>query len=353
MSYYNFIGKIARTLPPEMAHSMAINALKHGLVPPARTVTNPALKTEFLGMQLPNPLGLAAGFDKNAEAVDGLLSQGFGFIELGTVTPLAQAGNPSPRLFRLPEDSAVINRFGFNSAGIHQFITNIKKHKKSGIIGANIGKNKDSLNAIYDYTSALEAVYPLVDYVTVNISSPNTVGLRDLQQKALLAELMQTMQAVHTRLANTTTRKPLLYKIAPDLSEAELENIIEVALENAIDGLIISNTTISRPESLISKAKTEKGGLSGKPLFILSTQTLQNIYRISKGKIPLIGAGGIASAAEAYEKIKVGASVLQLYTALVYHGFELVHTINSELVTLLERDGFKNIKEAVGINAAQ
>ncbi len=350
MDYYSVIGMAIRKLPAELAHDAAIRALKLGIIPSSHAVNHPMLKSRCFDLDFNNPVGLAAGFDKNAEVVDGLLAQGFGFVEAGTVTPLPQSGNMKPRLFRLAEDEAVINRFGFNSHGIHVFAQNIKKHKKNGIIGANIGKNKDSLNAVYDYSVALEAVYDLVDYVTINISSPNTVGLRDLQQKNTLSALMLEIEKKRIELALITKkRKPLLYKIAPDLSQQDMEDIVEVALAHKIDGLIVTNTTISRPEHLQSKNRNERGGLSGKPLFALSTQTLRDIYRLSHGKIPLIGVGGISSAEDAYTKIKAGASLVQLYTALVYQGFGLVREINEGLIKLLERDGFHNIKEAVGI----
>ncbi len=348
MGYYSIVGAVARMFPAESAHNAALCALKSGLVPSVAPVLHDNLRSRVWDIDFPNPVGLAAGFDKNAEAVDALLSQGFGFIEVGTVTPLQQSGNTKPRLFRLPEDGAVINRFGFNSMGVHAFAVNLKKRRKSGIIGANISKNKDSLDAIYDYATSLAVVYDLVDYITVNISSPNTVGLRDLQQKQALDGLMKTIEHERTRLAAASgKRKPILYKIAPDLTQQDKEDIVEVAFSNNIDGLIISNTTISR-KGLQSSYRNERGGLSGKPLFGISTETLRDIYRLSQGRIPIIGAGGISTAGDAYAKIKAGASLLQLYTALVYGGFEVVRDINQGLSAMLERDGFKNIRDAVG-----
>lgn len=349
MDYYSLLGSAARLLPAETAHNAAIKALKLNLIPSCRAVQHAALKTECFGLSFNNPVGMAAGFDKNAEAVDALHAQGFGFVEAGTVTPLPQPGNPKPRVFRLEEDEAVINRLGFNNQGLHAFVENLKSRKSSGIVGANIGKNKDSLDAMYDYVASLEAVYAYADYITVNISSPNTVGLRDLQQKKALSDLMLAVGRKRDDLSKQHgIRKPVLYKIAPDLSAQDKEDIVEVALAHHIDGLIVTNTTITRPSSLSSSSANEKGGLSGKPLFELSTNTLREIYRLSGGKIPLIGVGGIASAEDAYVKIKAGASLVQLYTALVYQGFGLVSKINEGLIKLLQQDGYNTISEAVG-----
>jgi len=349
MGYYSIAGRIGRLLPAETAHNAAICALKSGLVPPAKSPQYDSLKTNVFGIEFANPVGLAAGFDKDAEAIDALLNQGFGFIEVGTVTPLPQPGNPKPRLFRLTDDEGLINRFGFNSKGVHAFAANLRKRSRAGIVGANIVRNKDSLDAANDYAKALAAVYDLTDYITVNISSPNTVGLRDLQKKEALDSLVKAIEEERKRLiAAGGRRRPVIYKIAPDLMQQDKEDIVEVALANAIDGLIVTNTTVMRPESLRSRCRNEKGGLSGKPLFAPATEVLRDIYHLSQGKIPLIGSGGIASAEDAYAKIKAGASLVQLYTALVYQGFGLVREINEGLAELLERDGFMNVREAVG-----
>jgi dihydroorotate dehydrogenase len=349
MDYYSVLGKAARLLSPETAHHAALFALKHRLVPPSKPSQHSSLRSQFLGIAFSNPVGLAAGFDKDAEAIDALFAQGFGFLELGTVTPLPQPGNPRPRLFRLSEDEAIINRFGFNSKGVYAFADNLKKRKKPGIIGANISKNRDSLDVIYDYSVALATVYDLVDYIVINISSPNTVGLRDLQQKHALSELMLHIEKKRVQLALAAKkRKPLLYKIAPDLSQQDKEDIVEVALANNIDGLIIANTTVARPVSLKSIHANERGGLSGKPIFDASTAVLRDVYRLSGGRIPLIGVGGIASAEDAYAKIKAGASLVQLYSSLIYRGFGVIRSINEGLVKLLERDGFSHIQEAIG-----
>lgn len=349
MDYYSFVGPLVRLLPAESAHQTALCGLKYGLLPKNTSPLSPLLKTECLGLDFKTPVGLAAGFDKNAEVTDALLAQGFGFVEVGTVTPLPQPGNPRPRLFRLLEDEGLINWLGFNNKGVHVFAENLRKRKRPEPVGANIGKNKDSLDALYDYTVALEAVYGYADYITINISSPNTVGLRDLQRKDSLRELMQAIRKKSEEMAASTgKRKPVLYKIAPDLTAHDKVDIMDAALAHQVDGLIVTNTTIMRPDGLISGERTERGGLSGKPLFELSTDTLRDMYRLSRGKIPLIGAGGIDSPEAAYAKIRAGASLVQLYTALVYHGFGLVNRINTGLAQLLKRDGFNNICEAVG-----
>lgn len=338
------------SLYPETAHEIGLFALRYNLLPTQKIPENPTLAQSILGMKFKTPIGLAAGFDKNAVAVNPLLKQGFGFVEAGTVTPLPQSGNPKPRVFRLSEDKAIINRLGFNNNGLECFIKHFSQHdKKLGIAGANIGKNKDSENAAEDYVRGLHAVYPYADYITINISSPNTKGLRDLQQRAALFELLSEL--TKARNAATLTHKkrvPLFLKIAPDINGEQREDIAETVLICGIDGLIISNTTISRPASLISKHRAENGGLSGAPLFPLSTLTLTEMYKLTGGKIPIIGVGGVSSAEDAYAKICAGASLVQLYSALVYQGFGLIRTITNELPKLLIRDGFSNIKEAIG-----
>lgn len=354
MDMYRLLGPLVRLLPAETAHDAAIHALKTGLLPACPSPSHPVLASECFGLSFVNPVGLAAGFDKNATVTDALFAQGFGFVEAGTITPLPQPGNPRPRLFRLAQDEAVINRLGFNNEGVHAFVARLKKRKRAGVLGANIGKNKDSLDATYDYLACLESVYPHADYITVNISSPNTVGLRDLQQKETLSALMKALGSKRDELAKATgIRKPLLYKIAPDLTLQDRHDIVETALLHLIDGLIISNTTVTRPADLKSAHRGERGGLSGKPLAPLALATLRDIYKLSQGRIPLIGVGGISSAQDAYARIKAGASLIQLYTAFVYQGFGLVKHINKGLVKLLERDGFKSMKEAVGTESGK
>lgn len=344
--------KLLHCLPPETAHHLGLFALRYRLLPAQTADNDPALAVNVFGLSFSNPIGLAAGFDKNAVAVDGVLAQGFGFIEAGTVTPLAQDGNPKPRIFRLREDAAVINRLGFNNDGLASFVENLKTRRRNGIVGANIGKNRDG-DALADYTACLKAVYPYADYIAVNISSPNTQGLRDLQKRGALAELLTALSAARAACAVTHKKTvPLLLKIAPDLDQREKEDIAELALAKEISGLIVSNTSLSRPDSLKGLHKNEQGGLSGRPLFALSTATLSDMYRLTHGRIPLVGVGGIASAEDAYGKIRAGASLVQLYTALVYQGFGVVRDIRVGLPALLSRDGFTHISQAVGKDAA-
>lgn len=347
---YAFIKPLIHRIPPETAHRLGIEALRRGLLPETRSVESPVLAVKLFGLDFPNPVGLAAGFDKNAEVYSAVLKQGFGFVETGTVTPQPQAGNPRPRIFRLPEEEAVINRLGFNNLGLSAYVANLSRRDKTqGVIGANIGKNKDAADATADYTQGLMAVYPHADYVTVNISSPNTPGLRALQKREALAELLAALRETREGCARAHKRTvPLLLKVAPDLETQEKEDIAQLVQEYAIDGLIVSNTTVSRPEGLKGLRAGEQGGLSGRPLFALSTACLKDFYRLTEGKLPIVGVGGIASAQDAYTKIRAGASLVQLYTALVYQGFGLVRAIQEGLVELLKRDGLLHISDAVG-----
>lgn len=343
---------LLHALPPETAHEIGLRALNCGLLPVQKSFDNPILSQNIFGLEFKNPVGIAAGFDKNAIAINALLKQGFGFVEAGTVTPLPQSGNPKPRIFRLPEDKAIINRLGFNNNGLDCFIKNFSmRDTKLGIAGANIGKNKGTKNAAEDYVRCLHAVYPYTDYITINISSPNTKGLRDLQQREALSELLSELSKARSNAILTHRKRiPLLLKIAPDIDAHQREDIAETVLLNGIDGLIISNTTISRSTSLASKNRGEEGGLSGAPLFNLSTQILAEMYKLTSSKIPIIGVGGISSPEDAYAKIRAGASLIQLYSALIYQGFGLIRSINKKLPTLLSQDGFSNISEAIGTN---
>lgn len=336
-------------LSPEAAHHVAITALRLRLLPRSRSRVDPVLSQRVLGLDFAHPIGLAAGFDKNAEALCGVLGQGFSFVEAGTVTPLPQVGNPTPRLFRLSEDQAIINRMGFNNGGLESFTSRLRARRPAwGIVGANIGKNKDSVDAVRDYEIGLRAVYPLADYITVNISSPNTPGLRNLQKHEALDALLASLATVRASCADEYGKHaPLLVKVAPDLAMDEKEAIVAAALAHRIDGLIVSNTTISRPW-LRSPLATEAGGLSGRPLFALSTEALRDFYRLSGGKLTLIGVGGVASAEDAYAKILAGASLVQLYSALVYQGFGLIREIVTQLPALLKRDGFTSLSQAIG-----
>lgn len=350
---YRFIQPFLHLLEAERAHGLAIAALKHGLIPAASAVENDILTQELWGLKFKNPVGLAAGFDKNAEAASALLKHGFGFVECGTVTPRPQAGNPKPRVFRLTEDKGVVNRLGFNNKGIDVFLENVPPREgRNGIVGLNIGKNKSTANALDDYLLLLERVYDAADYITVNISSPNTQGLRDLQEKSVLEVLLKTLLKKREELAAAGRKVPLLLKVAPDLTEEECADISEIGSSLSLDGLIVGNTTISRTEGLISANGRETGGLSGRPLFARSTNILKKFYRLTGGKIPLVGVGGISSGEDAYAKIRAGASLVQLYSALIYEGLGLVNRINDDLVRLLQRDGLTNIQEAIGVDAA-
>lgn len=351
MSLYTVIRPLVFALPPEKAHRAAIRALKLGLSP-ACAFQDARLTTELAGLSLPNPVGLAAGFDKNAEAYNGALKAGFGFVEIGTVTPKPQKGNPTPRLFRLVEQQAVINRLGFNNEGMEAAAWNLRARTHGGIIGGNIGKNKDTQDAASDYAAAMRTLYALVDYITVNISSPNTPGLRNLQSAESLQPLVRAVHEIRNDLVKAgLPKKPIFVKIAPDNDDAALKDISDVALTLKIDGLIVSNTTVGREGVEMNPHAKEQGGLSGKPLFQKSTQVLRHMYQLTEGRIPLIGVGGVSSAEDAYAKIKAGATAVQVYTALIYQGLGLVSHINRGLVKLLERDGFQSIREAIGKEA--
>jgi dihydroorotate dehydrogenase len=343
---------LLRLLPPEAAHRLTLAALAAGFGGLGATPDPPALKTRLWDRDFPNPIGIAAGFDKNAQVPDALLRLGFGFVEVGTVTPLPQPGNPKPRIFRLEADRALINRLGFNSAGLDQLVARLEQRRarnRGGIVGVNLGRNRHSSDEIGDYVTGIRRGAPLADYLVVNVSSPNTPGLRALQARGALEALLQ---AVLQARAETGARPPLLVKIAPDLTPAECEDIAGVALAVGIDGLIVSNTTSSRSPDLKSRAASEVGGLSGHPLLAPSTEVLGRMYRLTEGRLPLIGVGGVASAADAYAKIRAGASLVQLYTALVYGGPSLLAEIKTGLAELLRRDGFGSVAAAVGTDHA-
>ncbi|MDO9127639.1 quinone-dependent dihydroorotate dehydrogenase [Parvibaculum sp.] len=330
-------------MDPETAHGLTLRALRLGLGPSQREPDSASLAIDLFGLHFENPLGIAAGFDKNGEVPDAMLAMGMGFAEVGTVTPLPQPGNPRPRVFRLPVHRAVINRLGFNNQG-HAALKKrlLARRKRPGIVGVNIGANKDAADRIADYEAGIRAFEGLASYFTVNISSPNTPGLRALQNKAELQNLVARV------LAARKGKTPVLLKIAPDLNAEELGDIAEVALEQGLDGLIVSNTTIAR-EGLVSGINAnETGGLSGAPLFAMSTAVLRDMYRLTKGRLPLVGVGGISSAADAYAKIRAGASLVQLYSALTYDGPPLVGSIKRGLAAHLAADGFAHLKDAVG-----
>lgn len=327
--------------------------MKCGLSPQFTAVDDPRLKVTLWDRQFPNPVGLAAGFDKNAEVIGPMLNMGFGFVEVGTVTPKPQAGNPRPRVFRNAANEAVINRMGFPNKGYDVFKDNIEKFldqkpRPTGLVGINIGMNKDQKDPAKDYCFLLQKLGSYGDYFTINISSPNTPGLRNLQQRDHLMELITRVKEVRSKSCDKTFPPPLLVKLAPDLDEAQQEELAQTALDAEIDGLILTNTTLARPDFLPEKFRSQTGGLSGRPLTAKSTEIIRRFYKLTKGKIPLIGVGGISNGHDAYDKIKAGASLVQLYSALVYHGPELANEINQELLVYLERDGFSSVTQAVG-----
>jgi len=352
MDLYPLVRPFLPLISPERAHGLVVRALKKGLVPTDRTPDDPVLATRVWNLAFPNPIGLAAGFDKDAEVIDPLLALGFGFVEAGSVTPRPQPGNPKPRLFRLDEDAGVINRFGFNSEGLAPFIYHLGRRRAAGaggIVGANVGKNKETVDASVDYDAGVTATAPLADYVVCNLSSPNTPGLRALQARSEMGALVVKALAARDRsVPEPSARPPLLVKIAPDLDDAGLSDVAHVCRDCGVDGIIIGNTTLSRPASLRSPHKGEAGGLSGKPLMALSTERLATLARLLEGAIPLIGCGGIASGADAYAKIRAGASLVQLYSALVYHGPGLIADIRLDLAARLRADGFSSLTAAVG-----
>ena len=341
VALYPLIRPLAFALDAEQAHRWTIRMLK--ALPAGRPAApDPMLAIEVAGLAFPNPVGLAAGFDKDAEAFRQMLGFGFGFVEVGTLTPRPQAGNPRPRLFRLREDEAVINRMGFNNQGQAAAAARLERRdRRAGIVGVNIGANKDSADRVADYAAGVRAMLGLADYLTVNIPSPNTPGLRALQDKGALDALLEAV--MEARGAGP----PLFLKVAPDLAPADVDDLARAALDHRLDGLIVANTTVSRPV-LASRHREETGGLSGAPLKALALQRLRDFRRAAGGQLPLIAAGGIDSGADAFARIRAGASLVQLYSALVYRGPGLARTINAELKQLLAREGFANVAEAVG-----
>lgn len=361
MLFYEKVAMPAiRLLDPETAHVLAIKSAAWGLAPRDKKPDDPVLHTVVWGRSLSNPLGIAAGYDKHAEAPDATFDFGAGFIEIGTVTPEPQEGNPKPRMFRLTEDYAVINRYGFNSEGLDAVKNRLDARlangrdetglERSRLLGVNVGKNKTTTSLSDDFVKGIETLGPYADFIVVNVSSPNTPGLRALQGKEQLQQLVRDAQAARDKLVMKGGRPlpPLLVKIAPDLTEEDKRDIADVALAAKLDGLVVSNTTISRPDSLKSAHKNEVGGLSGKPLFGMATECLRDMYRLTGGKMLLIGAGGVCTGEDAYAKIKAGASLVEVYSSLAYGGPHLAMRIKRELAQLLKRDGYKSVSEAVG-----
>ncbi len=335
---------VLHRIDPEAAHGLSLRALQAGLVPLPGPVTGARLATRLAGLDLPNPVGLAAGYDKNATAVAALMRAGFGFVEVGAATPLAQPGNSAPRLFRLTEDRAVINRFGFNNDGVGAIAARLAARPAGVPVGLNLGANKTATDRAADFATVLRAAGPHVDFATVNVSSPNTEKLRDLQGAAALSALLDGVMEARAGLPR---RVPVFLKIAPDLNADEIAEIAGVARAAGVDAIIATNTTLAR-DGLTSPHRAEAGGLSGAPLFERSTRVLAQLSAALEGAVPLIGVGGVSSAAQAYAKIRAGASAVQLYSALVYSGLSLVGEIARGLDDCLTRDGFASIAEAVG-----
>lgn len=344
---------VLRWLDPEDAHRLAIQGLR--FLPPVKPRTDdPKLAVRAFGLNFPNPIGMAAGFDKSAEVPDALLRLGFGFVEIGSVTPKPQGGNPRPRLFRLERDEAVINRMGFNNDGAEVALRRLAaRAANGGLVGVNVGANKDSPDRVADYVKLIETFAPVASYFTVNVSSPNTPGLRNLQEGALLDELLGRVIDARERVRQKAGDTPVLLKIAPDLSLAQLDEVVQVARSRKVDGMIVSNTTIARPSTLREEMRSkEQGGLSGRPLFRLSTRMVAETYVRVEGAFPLIGVGGVDSGGAALTKIRAGASLIQLYSSLVYKGLGLVDEIKRDLTSTLLRTGRDSLSEIVGADAA-
>ena len=341
----SFGTRAVRLLGPEDAHRATVRMMASPFAPRFHVRADPALAIRVAGIDFANPLGLAAGFDKNAEVPNAMLRLGFGFVEVGAVTPRPQVGNERPRVFRLARDQAVINRYGFNNDGLEKIAARLARRRRIGVVGVNLGANKESEDRIEDFVAGVRRLEGLVDFYTVNISSPNTPGLRALQDKAALAQLLSRVIAARDAL---TVKAPLFLKIAPDLADADKADIAAAIVEQKVDALIVSNTTIARPAWLKSAYAAEKGGLSGRPLFAPSTELLAEFFLALKGRTPLIGVGGVFSLDDAYEKIRAGASLVQLYTALIYKGPMLIPEIIEGLPERLKADGFQTLADAVG-----
>lgn len=336
-------------IPPEMAHKLAIFVLKQGIYAPGKRKMPECLCTQPLNFKVRTPVGLAAGFDKNAEVIRSVMSLGFGFSEVGTVTKKPQYGNRGPRLFRIPAQKAVVNRLGFNNKGLKHLLKKVNSKDLNNLVfGINIGMNSDCSDPAAEYAGMVREVYGLSSYITVNLSSPNTAGLRMLQQKGSLCEILSSVASAR-REVDQAESVPVLLKIDPDLSDEMLQDVVDEVLKHRVNGIIVGNTTTNF-ELLKTTAPSKSGGLSGKPLFGLSTRVLADVYSLTRGRVVLVGCGGVSSGAQALEKIRAGASLVQLYTALVYEGFGVVDRINTELAELLTRDGFTKVEQAVGVD---
>ncbi|KAL5273655.1 DHODH family protein [Megaselia abdita] len=357
--YDNFVMPIVQKIPPEASHRLAVLACKYNLFPESKASDPETLCTDFFGQKISNPIGIAAGFDKQGEAVEGLERIGFGIVEIGSITPFPQPGNEKPRVFRLVEDKAIINRYGFNSDGHKVVFDRLKeirmKSSLKGVLGINLGKNKTSTDALRDYVEGVQLFGTISDYLVINVSSPNTPGLRDLQGKKDLENLLRGVLSARNKLP-TNNKVPIFLKLAPDLTQQDIKDITSVisSKDCKVDGLIISNTTIDKTKLNSSEElTTQAGGLSGAPLKNRSTELIAQVYNLTGGKVPIIGVGGVFSGADAYEKIQAGASYVQLYTSLIYHGPPIVEKVKRELDEILKKDGFNNVKDAVGSNFKQ
>ena len=346
VDWFALVRPILHRLDPERAHGLSLSALAAGLVPRQPPDEDPALRTQLFGHTVPNPVGLAGGFDKNARVFHRMFDQGFGFVEVGGITPRPQPGNPRPRLFRLPEDGAVINRMGFNNDGATAIAARLASRPQPGrLLGVNLASTSDSVDPAADFVQLVERFARLVDFLVIDVSCPNTRNGRVFQDPVALQALLRRLRATHAALGAASA---LVAKIAPDLGAAELESIVAVIAEARLEALIIGNTTVARPASLRSRDRGEAGGLSGRPLFQASTELLRTVYRLTGGRLPLIGTGGISSGADAYAKIRAGASAVQLYSALVFEGPSLVVRVRRDLAARLAADGFARIADAVG-----
>jgi len=342
---FNILRPLIFKFSPEVAHSLAIKALKLNNIPYNKPKENHILETNFCEKKLPSPIGVAAGFDKNAEVYNPLFNLGFGFVEVGTITPKPQFGNPKPRVFRLEEDEALINRLGFNNSGSEQISKRIKENNKKGFLGINIGPNKDSTNRVDDYLICFRKFYNLADYITINISSPNTENLRDFHNQDELNSLIDKLKNEKKELNSNI---PLAIKVSPDLNDDQINEISKIIMEQEIEIIIVSNTTDKNRENLKNINKLEKGGLSGKPIEKISNEAISKFYKILKDKTKIIGVGGVSNGQDAFEKITSGATLVQLYTGMVYRGPRIASKISKELIDLLKNKGFKNVSEAIG-----
>jgi dihydroorotate dehydrogenase len=345
---YQIINSFINKLDPELSHTLAIQFLKNFYTPKARTLDDSKLSIQVFGKTFSNPIGLAAGFDKNADIYNKMFALGFGFCEVGTITPKPQQGNSKPRVFRLLEDEAIINRLGFPSEGLLKVKQKIISNKKEGILGINIGPNKDSGSRINDYVDSFKNFHDLADYICINISSPNTENLRNFHEQSNLKNLLE--EIINTK-NNLNSRTPIVVKISPDITDIDIDAVAKLILEYRIDGVVLTNTSIHFRENLKNKNKLEIGGLSGTPIFEHSNDLIKKFYKILKKQVPIIGVGGINSGKSAYVKIRNGASLLQLYTGLVFKGPFIAKTIKEELLFLLKQDGFNSLNEAVGVDA--